>query len=156
MERGASWTSHELFNLANAWITATADPIIGIDQTAARFSATLHISFIDLASHEDAMTKRYEARSANSVKATFESVAPDIQKIQTIIRLVMPCNPTCTTEHQVLSLAISFHVGKIHKMSNDFKDLNHEMWPVHLSYKVLVGKSSKVHASDFGDEKQSI
>ena len=34
-------------------------------------------------------------------------------------------------------MAIAIHLGKIDKMSYDFKELDHDVWPVHLAYKVF-------------------
>lgn len=57
MGRGASRTSPELCDLEKAWVTASVDPIVGIDQTAARFADTVHNSFIDRASKDDTLNK---------------------------------------------------------------------------------------------------
>lgn len=37
MGRGARWTDVELGHLARAWLYASEEAIVGVDQTAARF-----------------------------------------------------------------------------------------------------------------------
>lgn len=118
------------------WLTESADPIVGIDQTALLFATTLRKAFLDSESHDEAMEARYDARSPMSANARFENISSEIKKFQRSLPLVMSSNPTQTTEAQVLSLAIAIHVGKIKKMSYDFKDFNHDIWHLHFAYKV--------------------
>lgn len=80
MGRGASLTSKELCNLAKALVVASADPIVGIDQTAARFAAALHAAFIDRAKHDATLKTRYRIRSLKTVKARMDSIATEVQK----------------------------------------------------------------------------
>ena len=53
MGRGSSWNQQELGDVAKAWVVASSDPVVGIDQTAARFAATLHSAFIARAPNDD-------------------------------------------------------------------------------------------------------
>lgn len=62
-----------------------------------------------------------------------DSVATEVQKLQKSLRLVSACKPSGMSENQILSMKIALHVGKIDKMSYDFKNLEHETWPLHLA-----------------------
>lgn len=137
MGRGSSWNAEELEDVAKAWITASSDPVVGIDQTATRFANTIYSSFIERAPDDPLTKERYRLRSAKSVKLRFDTIAADIQKFQKSLRLVHSCSPTGTTDQQVLSMAIAIHVGKINRMSYEFKDLDHDVWLYHLAYKAL-------------------
>ena len=118
MRRGANWTTDDLCDLSRAWITASCDPVVDIDQSAERFSATLHSAFVARAGNDDEKKQRYEGRSAKLVKLRFECAAY-VQKFQKSLLLITSSNPTGITDKELISMAIAVHVGKIHKMSYD-------------------------------------
>ena len=101
MGRRSSWNQQELGDVAKAWIAASSDPVVGIDQTAARFAATFHSEFIARAPNDDVIKQRYQSRSAMSVKLRFDAVVADVQKFQKSLRMVLTCNPSGTTDAQV-------------------------------------------------------
>lgn len=63
MGRALSWTDEEAMNLARAWVAASGDIITGIAQTAARFTVTLHKTFVILAQTDDKSNRRYKSHS---------------------------------------------------------------------------------------------
>lgn len=87
MGRGTSWSSQELADLAKSLLSASADPIAGIDQTTARFAATLHNAFIDNACNEEEGGKRYEAISAKYVKDLFETLRCTYKTAKRVVQL---------------------------------------------------------------------
>lgn len=66
-----------------------------------------------------------------------DTVAGEIQKNQKSLRLVTSCNPTGSTEGQILWMAIAVHLSKIDNMWYDFRNLDHDAWNLHLAYIIL-------------------
>lgn len=137
MGRGATWCPEELGDLASSWMAASEDPVVGIDQTAARLKHTLHREFLSRSPKDKDGNRIYETRSEKSCKVKVGEVFADVQKFRRCLRTVNISEPTGVTLDQILSMAIAIHVGKLSKMSYDFKDLSHDTWMNHLAYKVL-------------------
>lgn len=136
MGRGQGWSDVELEQLARAWVFATEDPVTGIDQTAARFKATLFTKFSSFAP-ADASEKVYGGRTPKSVRAKFDEVSADVQKFRGALRKVTSSFPTGCSDTEVLSMAIAIHMGKRSDMSYEAKMYPHSSWRNHLAYKIL-------------------
>lgn len=136
MGRGCGWTDVELAHLARAWVYATEDPIVGIDQTAGRFRATMFQKFKDMAP-DDAHEKTYGGRTPKSVRAKVDEVAADVQKFRNSMKRVKSCNPTGVNISEILSMSIAVHLGKRDTMSYEARNFPHTQWRNHLAYGVL-------------------
>lgn len=136
MGRGCGWTDVELGHVARAWVYASEDPIVGIDQTAGRFRSTMFQKFKEMApvgSNE----KTYGGRTPKSVRAKFDEISADVQKFRSAIKRVQSCNPTGVTINEIISMSIAVHLGKRDSMSYEARGYPHTQWRNHLAYAVL-------------------
>ena len=79
MGRGLAWTAEEAGDLAHAWIAATEDPVLGIDQTSTHFNQGMYSSFCSFAP-DGACAKQYSSRGARPSRAKWDSISADCQK----------------------------------------------------------------------------
>lgn len=136
MGRGCGWSAEELQHLAQAWVFASEDPVTGIDQTAARFRATLFDRFKALAP-VGASDKTYGGRTAKSARAKFDEISADVQKFRDSLRKVTVCQPSGVNSSNILSMAIAIHMGRRTAMDYNARDYPHTEWRNHLAYAVL-------------------
>lgn len=66
--------SKKLSNVGEAWITASSDPVVEIDQTAVRFAATLHFAFLARTPGDAAVREKNRLRSEKLVKLRFNTL----------------------------------------------------------------------------------
>lgn len=101
MGRGVGWTNIEIGHLARAWLCASDDAIVGVDQTAARFRERLFDILKYFAPFQQYdLDETYGGRSAKSVRSRLDDVAADVQKCRQVLRIVEDSNPTSVSEDE--------------------------------------------------------
>ena len=136
MGRGLAWTAEEAGDLARAWIAATEDPVLGIDQTSTHFNQGMYSSFCSFAP-DGACAKQYSGRGARPSRAKWDSISADCQKFRSALRFIRMCEPSGVTEDNIFSMAVAKHLGKRSTMSYDARDYPYERCNNHLAFKVL-------------------
>lgn len=130
MGRGKAWDIDENEVLARAWISASEDPIAGVDQRGKLFNETVYRRFSERAPACFAgIEGKYGLRTPGSIRNHAGDLSADAQKFSKTLRTVRACGPTGVTENQVLSMAVAVHVGKCATMNYEQKDFSHSNWP---------------------------
>lgn len=111
MGRGVTKIAFECADLAQTWMVASEDPILGIDQTSHSFNTGMFDRFKSM-KPITASPKQYARRGLRSTRAKWDVIARDCPKFRSSLRFIRAFNPTEVSEDQIISMAIAKHLGK--------------------------------------------
>ena len=140
MGRGAQWASPELKHVAEAMLSASEDPIAGIDQKAETFMTKLWQEFV---SKDPApiSAKKYQDRKIKAVFDKSKAMWRNVMVFHKAQMFVLACQPTGgLNDDEMFSLAVARHTGAMASgLDYAFKDTPHTDWIYAEAYKVLRG-----------------
>jgi hypothetical protein len=127
--------SEEARLMSIAWLKATDNGVVGVDQKGASFYQDY-----DAALKAVAPPKRpdgtYDNREASYIYLR-DTIFPDIQKFNTSLRMVFGSEPTGCSQHEKINMAVAVHMKQAKKMDYMFKYFDTKKWRFYEAWVVL-------------------
>jgi hypothetical protein len=144
MGRGKGWCPFEALKVAEAYVRAPNDPILGADQKGSRFWTKVQTIFAAL-SPDDCPAGTYKYRKVDAIKVFLkEHVFPQVNKFNISLRLVNAANLTGNlSELQKINIAVAIHLGHIQKPDYDYKDFESSDWKYFSAWYNVLRKEPK-------------
>ena len=157
------WSPEEKRIAALAWKRASADPISGADQKADIFREKVKVNIAALALHDCDKQCYHYCSTASIFGHLRDRVFADIQKFNSVLRLVEGANLSGVDKQQKINMAVAIHLKKSSLPSYLFKSFDAYQWPNYLAWielkdipKFAVAKSSSSNSGEDDDVTDSV
>ena len=127
------WKAKEIAITCQAYISATDNPIDGIDQDFHTFSIDL-IDRFKVLSPSTCEPDAYYKRGSRAYPYLRDNVFPEVQKFQKALRVVLVSNPTGVTEQEKEYPAVAIHCKETKKMDYRYRTYNPNEWKLYQAY----------------------
>jgi hypothetical protein len=149
MGKAPTWLTKEREMVALAWLHVTNNGIQGCDQKGEDYQNKIHALFKAFGPR-DAPPGHYGDPAPKAVYVFLcDNIFPDINKFNESLRLIQSSNPTGMNDDNIISMAITLHLGKTKWMDYNLRDYEHTQWPNYSAWKIL-SSAPKFHHPTMG------